>query len=679
MSPSDARTHVAGWADEVMTSTTITDEDIDRVSAELGIEVLDDQRRYFLSNLSSFDASACPGSGKTTLVVAKLRLLTKAWQSRTRGICILSHTNVAKNEINKRFQLLGEPISTDGRPHFVGTIQGFVDKFLAVPYLLSIGIEPRVIDDRIAARVRRNLLGSDRFGLESYLARNHHSLDAIALRVADLQRPFGDKLLDLAGLESASYRNAARAIRESIRAGYLTYGDMFVFAEKYLDDHPEVIQALRIRFPVVVLDEMQDTTSQQSSILERIFPPSAAEITVQRVGDPNQAIFGAHAINGFPQADHLSIANSFRVDESIARIASPFAAYPIEPDGLHGVKRIDYLTKKEQVFFAFDESRTGMVIPAFADLVAEMLPSKLIIGSKVSAVGSRHKGDDDELDVPAHFPKYLQNYFPSYKPPASDKVRRFGSLLEYVVRARRLVANSNAMSSGSEVLADGLLRHMDSNVAWTERIRVRGHRFRQMMELVESASIETGPIRGALRELLDVNVAPSADGWGDAFSVVALAVAQVASFMSIEPTADGFFAAPTVQSLETALGLMEALHENSYRSIGHGASEIVVEVGTIHSVKGETHVATLILDTYMRARFVKMLMPWFVGKKSSADLTVNDANLARLHECYVAMTRPTHLLAIAAPFKSLGSTPVAIEKSISLLEKNGWLVRRIAA
>ena len=80
----------------------VTDDDIDWVCQLMKLDPLDAPRRNFLKSLTTTDVSACPGSGKTTLVVAKLAILARKWKSNTRGICVLSHTNVAREEIEHR-------------------------------------------------------------------------------------------------------------------------------------------------------------------------------------------------------------------------------------------------------------------------------------------------------------------------------------------------------------------------------------------------------------------------------------------------------------------------------------------------------------------------------------------------------------------------------------------------
>ena len=69
----------------------------------------DAERRSALLENGSRDFNAVPGSGKTSLLAAKLLLLAKKWPYARRGICVLSHTNVARDEIAQRLA-----VTTDG-------------------------------------------------------------------------------------------------------------------------------------------------------------------------------------------------------------------------------------------------------------------------------------------------------------------------------------------------------------------------------------------------------------------------------------------------------------------------------------------------------------------------------------------------------------------------------------
>lgn len=51
----------------------------------------------------SINVIACPGSGKTTALLAKLSTLENHLPlEQSKGVCVLTHTNVAVNEIKDR-------------------------------------------------------------------------------------------------------------------------------------------------------------------------------------------------------------------------------------------------------------------------------------------------------------------------------------------------------------------------------------------------------------------------------------------------------------------------------------------------------------------------------------------------------------------------------------------------
>ena len=117
----------------------ISDQDIESTEKLLlpeGAHFPEDARNV-IRCWHSADVAACPGSGKTTVLLAKLKLLVDRMPLENgAGICVLSHTNVAVDEIRKRLSnYAGKLLSY---PNYIGTIQSFVDKFVTMPYLRNI-------------------------------------------------------------------------------------------------------------------------------------------------------------------------------------------------------------------------------------------------------------------------------------------------------------------------------------------------------------------------------------------------------------------------------------------------------------------------------------------------------------------------------------------------------------
>lgn len=91
-----------------------------------------------------------------------------------------------------------------------------------------------------------------------------------------------------------------------------------------------------------------------------------------------------------------------------------------------------------------------------------------------------------------------------------------------------------------------------------------------------------------------------------------------------------------------------------------------IEVGTIHSVKGETHDATLILETKLNQNDVQQMLPHIIDP--SLDRPTADRKKAFMRKLYVASSRPRHLLCIAAHKDNIS------DEQIAQLEALGWNV-----
>lgn len=91
------------------------------------------QKETVLKPKGKFAVRACPGSGKTYSVAARLEDKILNGEFKYQGIATLSFTNVAWREIEK--QVLDFGIRTPiGYPHFLGTIDSFINRFIFLPF-----------------------------------------------------------------------------------------------------------------------------------------------------------------------------------------------------------------------------------------------------------------------------------------------------------------------------------------------------------------------------------------------------------------------------------------------------------------------------------------------------------------------------------------------------------------
>lgn len=137
-----------------MATWDITDleiEEAEKILLPNGCHFAEDARDV-IRCWESTDVSACPGSGKTTVLLAKLKLIADRMSlDNGAGICVLSHTNVAVNEIKSKLSTYADKLLN--YPNFIGTIQAFIDRFLTFPYVKTITKAPAyVVDERTYAQ-----------------------------------------------------------------------------------------------------------------------------------------------------------------------------------------------------------------------------------------------------------------------------------------------------------------------------------------------------------------------------------------------------------------------------------------------------------------------------------------------------------------------------------------------
>ncbi|HLP37011.1 UvrD-helicase domain-containing protein [Lacibacter sp.] len=129
----------------------VTDEDIQYAEQILFKKqgVFDKERIEFIEELGTCDLQAVPGSGKTTVLLAKLLILERYLPlDNGLAVVVLSHTNNAVDEIKNKIAAHCPKLFSE--PNFVGTIQSFVDRFLAIPYYTNLyNNQPIRIDDEL--------------------------------------------------------------------------------------------------------------------------------------------------------------------------------------------------------------------------------------------------------------------------------------------------------------------------------------------------------------------------------------------------------------------------------------------------------------------------------------------------------------------------------------------------
>ncbi len=652
----------------------------------MGLDSFDAPREEFLAAGTTLDVSACPGSGKTTLVVAKLAIMARKWPHRTRGVCVLSHTNVAREEIQRRLGGTSFGQRLLDYPHFIDTIHGFVNRFLALPWLSSNGFPPPTVDNDLTTAYRRGALHyGDYRKVEGFLAKKHSGFDRLRICARDLRFDIGGKPFP-AGSSAQSFKLAKRAIETAARAGYFCYDEMFVWARALLEDFPEAASWLRHRFPLVIIDEMQDTFDLQGAMLNAVFPRTSAAIVVQRVGDPNQAIFDDSGSkqdenDPFPDPDptrHLSIPNSYRFGPEIAALASPFALTAVSPDGLRGIGPraiADAPDECPHAVFIFPDDSTAGVLDAYGKHVLTTFNDSTLAKRVVAAAGAVHQDASNIASGHAHFPKSVPHYWNGYTAEISRKEPHPKSLVQYIRAAQAAVRDGGDLSPGVEKIASGLVR-LAGRVGDAGRLKRKARTHRVVVEALATNAEAITTYRRLLKVVLIDWMPMTAENW-EKVQVDILTVARALCDGAAESNNATSFLAWSGDDPSLAVPAPASPKDagpNVYR-VADGARHVDIRLGSIHSVKGQTHLATMVLNTYWHDHSFHRMSSWLLGTKTN-ESGAGARDRRHLLQTYVAMTRPSHLICLAVRRSTFGNTD-AFSEHLDTLRVAGWRVAEI--
>ncbi|MFH8934859.1 UvrD-helicase domain-containing protein [Streptomyces griseosporeus] len=267
------------------------------------------------------------GSGKTTVMAARVVWLVGTGQVAPEQVLGLTFTNKAAGELADRVRKalvkagvtdpdVIDPDNPPGEPA-ISTYHAFAGRLLT-DHGLRIGLEPtaRLLADasrfQLAARVLREAPGpypaltrsfpdlvSDLLALDAELAEHLVRPEALRAYDAELLLRLHSAKLTNADLRKVPETAAARRELAELVVRYraakrerdlLDFGDQIALAAQ-LAQLPEVGRSMRDEFRVVLLDEYQDTSVAQRILLAGLFGGGTGH-PVTAVGDPCQAIYG---------------------------------------------------------------------------------------------------------------------------------------------------------------------------------------------------------------------------------------------------------------------------------------------------------------------------------------------------------------------------------------------------
>jgi superfamily I DNA/RNA helicase len=216
--------------------------------------------------------TACPGSGKTRVLTARVIRGVDELQSVRERVAALTYTNRAADEVRSRLDQEGVP--TDRL--WAGTIHAFALEWVLrpyAPYSETIQFGFTVADEYFCTRLLREV-------------HKQHGLD----QFAKIRTSYGrDGIVENAHSKiDDAYLSYCQELR---RAKLIDYDQVLYLAYRLLVDNHEIAANLGSIFRVFCVDEVQDIQDLQFGILSEIYRASSGSPEMFFVGDADQSIY----------------------------------------------------------------------------------------------------------------------------------------------------------------------------------------------------------------------------------------------------------------------------------------------------------------------------------------------------------------------------------------------------
>ena len=304
----------------------------EQVSEALGIPFSEEQLAAITAPLEPGVIIAGAGSGKTTVMAARVVWLVGTGLVRPDQVLGLTFTRKAAGELAHRVRtalvtagVLRQGTDEQGE-EVIMTYDAFAGCLLAEhgqrigaetdPVMISgadrFRLADKVVRDapgpfRYLSRLRPASLGPRVLDLDSALSSHLVTTDQVRANAAVVLDQLRQAAPNRRGDVYASVRDAIAAVGERLELldlvdayadlkrsrGLVEFADQMALAARIVSEVPAVAPMVRRQFRAVLLDEYQDTSSAQAKLLQGLFSTGSGQgHPVTAVGDPFQAIYG---------------------------------------------------------------------------------------------------------------------------------------------------------------------------------------------------------------------------------------------------------------------------------------------------------------------------------------------------------------------------------------------------
>lgn len=293
------------------------------------------------------------GTGKTTVVVEKIKHLIENKLAKPDEILALTFTEKAAAEMEER---VDKALPYGYFQTWIATFHSFADQILQAE-ASHIGLNPdyKLLTQTETILFLRNHLFSLDLKYFRPLGNPQKFVEAILQHFSRLRdedvgpEQYADWVAkthtEMSSEELEKYQELDKAYtlfqQLKIKAGYFDFSDLIYYTLQLFRQRPHILEQYRKRFKYVLVDEFQDTNIAQYILVKLLCPP-AKQPNLTVVGDDSQAIYkfrGASVSNilnfmsDYKTAQQITLNKNYRSNQAILDASYRLIKYN-DPDTL---------------------------------------------------------------------------------------------------------------------------------------------------------------------------------------------------------------------------------------------------------------------------------------------------------------------------------------------------------
>ncbi|MGC4020215.1 MAG: ATP-dependent helicase [Muricomes sp.] len=224
---------------------------------------------------------AGPGSGKTTVIVNRMKYLIEELKVRPEEILVITFTKYAATEMKKRFQQL---MGNKRLPVTVGTFHGIYYGILKWAYHLG---PQNILSEEEKYQIIRHAVSSQEieiFDEEDFLLDIAAEIGVVKNNRLDVNSYHCTKC------NSEDFQNIYKEYEaQRKRARKIDFDDMLVLCYELFSSRPDILKMWQKKFRYILIDEFQDINKVQYDVIRMLAAPQQ---NLFAVGDDDQSIYG---------------------------------------------------------------------------------------------------------------------------------------------------------------------------------------------------------------------------------------------------------------------------------------------------------------------------------------------------------------------------------------------------